>query len=172
MSLKRAWSASSSGVPEHSLLTADLRTELLFEVSVDLEPPQDVGATPHGNRQIYNVKGGTFEGPKIKGEVLPGGADWLLFRPDGAGELDVRATLRTDDGHLIYTYYRGIVQVPPQVMQRIQQGEDVDPSEYYFRTAPVYETASEKYGWLNRIVAVAMGRFAPNWVGYKVYAVL
>ena len=108
------------------------------------------------------MKGGTFEGPRLKGEVLPGGGDCLVFRPDGAGELDVRATLRTDDGHLIYTYYRGIIQASPEVTQRVAQGESVDRSEYYFRTAPVYETASEKYSWLNRIVAVAVGSFAPN----------
>ena len=151
---------------------AGLSAELLFEVSVDLEAPQDVGATPHGNRQIYYVKGGSFEGPKLRGEVLPGGGDWLLLRPDGAGELDVRGTLRTDDGHLIYTYYRGIIHASPEVMRRALQGETVDPSEYYFRTAPIYETASEKYGWLNRIVAVGVGRFRPGWVGYTVYAIL
>lgn len=149
-----------------------LRSEVLFEVSVDLEPPQQVGATPHGNRQIFYVKGGTFEGPRVRGEVLPGGGDWLLVRPDGAGELDVRGTLRTDDGHLIYTYYRGILSVPPEVMQRMAKGEAIDPSEYYFRTTPVYETASEKYGWLNRTVAVAVGRLAPNRVSYSVYAVM
>lgn len=151
---------------------APLRTELLYKVSVDLEPPQDVGATPHGNRQIFYVKGGTFEGPKLKGEVLPGGGDWLLLRPDGAAELDVRATARTDDGHLIYAYYRGIIHAPLGAMQRIAAGENVDPSEYYFRTAPFFETASEKYGWLNRIVAVGVGSVKANWVGYTVYAVL
>lgn len=151
---------------------ADLKTELLAEVSVDLEEAQNVGATPHGNRQIFLVKGGTFEGPKLKGEVLPGGGDWFLLRPDGAGELDVRGTMRTDDGHLIYIYYRGIMHASPEVTQRMLQGEAVDPSEYYFRTAPVFETASEKYGWLNRIVAVGVGRLAPNWVGYTVYAIL
>ncbi len=150
----------------------ELKTEILFDVSVDLEEPQDVGATPHGGRRIFYVKGGSFQGPKLRGEVLPGGGDWLLVRPDGAGELDVRATLRTDDGHLIYTYYRGILRAPPEVAQRMLQGEDVDPSEYYFRTAPVYETASEKYGWLNRIVAVAVGKLAPNWVGYTVHEIL
>ena len=151
---------------------APLYSEFLYEVSVDLETPQNVGATPHGNRQIFYVKGGTFEGPKLKGEVLPGGGDWFMFRPDGAGELDVRATVRTDDGHLIYTYYRGILNAPPEVLQRVAAGEAVDPSEYYFRTTPVFETASEKYGWLNRIVAVGVGRVKPNWVGYTVYAVL
>ena len=151
---------------------AELKTELLYEVSVDLEAPQDVGATPHGVRRIYYVKGGTFQGPRLKGEVLPGGGDWLLLRPDGAGELDVRATVRTDDGHLIYTHYRGIINASPEVMQRIAAGEAVDPSEYYFRTAPYFETSSEKYGWLNRIVAVGVGRMIPNGVAYTVYAVL
>jgi hypothetical protein len=151
---------------------ADLKSELLGEVSVDLEEPLNLGATPHGNRQIHYVKGGTFEGPKVKGEVLAGGGDWLLIRPDGAGELDVRATMRTDDGHLIYMYYRGIIHGPPEVIGRVLQGEAVDPSEYYFRTTPVFETASEKYGWLNRIVAVGVAKLAPNWVGYTVYAIL
>ena len=150
---------------------AELKTELLYEMSVDLEDAQEIGATPHGVRRIYYVKGGTFEGPKAKGQVLPGGGDWLLLRPDGAGELDVRATARTDDGHLIYAYYRGIIQASPEVAQRMIRGETVDPSEYYFRTTPVYETGSEKYGWLNRIVAVAVGRIKPNWVGYTVYAI-
>src|SRR3970040_799998 len=139
---------------------ADLNTEFLFEVSVDLEESQEVGATPHGFRRIYYVKSGTVEGPKVKGEVLPGGGDWLLLRPDGAGELDVRGTLRTDDGHLIYTYYHGIIHTSPEVLRRVVAGEAVDLSEYYFRTAPFYETGSDKYGWLNRVVAVAVGRMA------------
>jgi len=151
---------------------SELKTEFLFEVSVDLEEAQPIGSTPHGIRQIFYVKGGTVEGPKVKGEVLPGGGDWFLTRPDGAGELDVRGTLRTDDGHLIYSYYHGILHTSPEVFQRVARGETVDPSEYYFRTAPFYETGSEKYGWLNRVVAVAVGRMAPHWVGYSVYAIL
>jgi hypothetical protein len=150
----------------------ELKSEFLCEVSVDLEEPLDMGATPHGVRRIYVVKGGTFEGPKLKGQLLPGGGDWLLLRPDGAGELDVRATMRTDDGHIIYIYYRGILHGPPEVAARILQGEAPDPSEYYFRTAPFFETGSEKYGWLNRTVAAGIGKVGPNWVGYTVYAIL
>ncbi len=151
---------------------SELKTEFLCEISVDLEEAQPIGLTPHGNRQIVYVKGGTVKGPKIKGEVLPGGGDWFLIRPDGVGELDVRATLRTDDGHLIYSHYRGIIHASPDVFQRVLAGEAVDPSEYYFRIAPFYETASEKYAWLNRVVAVGVGRMAPHWVGYSVYAIL
>ncbi len=151
---------------------SELKTEFLFEFSADLEEAQPIGLAPHGNRQIFYVKGGTVEGPKIKGEVLSGGGDWFLMRPDGVGELDVRATLRTDDGHLIYSYYRGIFDASPDVFQRLFAGEAVDPSEYYFRIAPFYETGSEKYAWLNRVVAVEVGRMAPHSVGYSVYAIL
>jgi len=115
---------------------SELKTEFLCEISVDLEEAQPIGLTPRGNRQIVYVKGGTVEGPKIKGELLPGGGDWFLIRPDGVGELDVRATLRTDDGDLIYSHYRGIIDASPDVFQRVLAGEAVDPSEYYFRTAP------------------------------------
>ncbi len=152
---------------------AELKSELLFESSADLEAAQEIGATPHGTRRIISVTGGSFAGPKLQGEVLPGGGDWLLVRPDGAFELDVRATLRTDDGHLIYTYYRGILHAPPEIMQRMRQGErDIDPSEYYFRTTPVFETGSEQYDWLNRIVSVGIGRRTATGVAYTVYAIL
>lgn len=100
------------------------------------------------------------------------GADWLFIRSDGAREIDARITLRTDDGHLIYMYYQGIFQIAPETMQRILQGEAVDPSEYYFRTTPVFETGSETYGWLNRIIAVGIGRRTPTGVGYTVYAIV
>ena len=86
--------------------------------------------------------------------------------------LDVRITLRTDDGHLIYAHYPGLFHSSPDVAQRFTQGELVDPSEYYFRTAPLFETASDKYAWLNRILAVGIGRRMPGQVGYAVYAVL
>lgn len=150
----------------------DLKAEFLFEMSMDLEKPQSLAPTPYGDRHIYSLKGGTFEGPKLKGEILPGGGDWLVRRPDGVSELDVRAILRTDDDHLIYTYYRGIFRATDEVLVRIFRGENVDASEYYLRATPVYETASEKYGWLNQIVSVGIGEAGPFWIGYTVYALL
>lgn len=141
-------------------MTDELKAELLMEFSADLDEGQEIGETPHGNRRIVYVTGGEFEGPKLKGQVLPGGGDWLLIRPDGAGELDVRATLRTDDGHLIYSSYRGIFH------------GGTDGGDLYFRTTPYFETASEKYGWLNRIVAVGVGTFTGSRVSYKVYEIL
>ena len=151
-----------------------LRAELLFEMSVDMvDEAQVVGATPHGIRRIRYIKGGTFAGPKLAGEVLPGGADWLLVRSDGAREIDVRVTLRTDDGDLIYAISRGIFDVSPETFERILKGEAVDPADYYFRTTPLFETASVKHGWLNRIVAASVGRqAAPTVVRQTIYAIL
>lgn len=149
-----------------------LNSAFLCEAVGDLDDPQIIGETPHGVRMIHPVLGGTVKGPKLTGEMLPFGADWILLRPDGAGEIDVRMTIRTDDGELVYAYYRGILTVAPEVMARIQQGEDVDPSEYYFRTTPVFETGSAKYGWLNQIICVGVGKIEQKRVRYKIYQIL
>ena len=153
---------------------SDLETEFLCDVVVDVDwvGMIDIGATPHGDRQIVYIKGGTFDGPKVKGVVLPGGGDWFVRRPDGVVELDVRVTLRTDDGHLIYCYFRGINDMPPEVARRVLMGEVIDSSDYYYRITPILETASQKYGWLNRIVTVAIGRITSTGVHYKVYTIL
>lgn len=150
----------------------ELNSEFLCELKADLGEHQILESTPRGTRVIVPVLGGTVEGPEIKGKVLPPGADWVLVRPDGSAELDVRITILTDDGEYIYVVYRGINNVPPEVRARIDAGEDVDPSEYYFRTTPVFETGSEKYGWLNNIICVGVGRVGPSDVHYKVYRIL
>jgi len=150
----------------------ELEYEFLCEVIANLDTPQIVGSGPYGVRRIVPVKGGTITGPKLKGDVLPFGADWLLVRPDDVWELDVRVTIRTDDGELIYVYYRGILNVPAEIWERITNGEEVDPSAYYFRTTPIFETGSEKYRWLNRIIAVGVGALTPGQVRYKIYQIL
>jgi steroid delta-isomerase-like uncharacterized protein len=145
--------------------------ELLYTITMDAEV-HDIGMTPCGHRRVVVVKGGTFEGPKLKGTVLPGGGDWLVERADGSRALDVRITLRTDDAALIYAHYPGRFYCEPAVTQRLLRGDPVDPSEDYFRTAPFFETASPKYGWLNRIMAVGIGTRAPTTVSYTVYVIL
>src|SRR6266851_4949887 len=146
-------------------------TELLYEIAMDAET-DDLGMTPLGHRRIVRVTGGTFEGPRLRGTVVPGGGDWLVERADGVRQLDVRITLHTDDGALIYADYPGLFHAAPGVMDRLLRGETVDPSEYYFRTAPIFETAAEKYAWLNRVLAVGLGRRTVNQVLYTVYSVL
>lgn len=151
---------------------SELKSRHLFDIDITIEPPQVLGATPFGDRRIVLLRGGTFEGERLKGVVLPGGGDWIMSRSDGAMQLDVRLTMQTDDEQLIYMTYRGIRHGPPEVIERVNRGDPVDPSEYYFRTAPFFETGSDKYGWLNRIVAVAMGSRNPTGPFYQVYEIL
>jgi len=148
-----------------------LHFEFLMQMSAELEEPQAIGDTPFGGRRIVYVKGGEFSGPGLKGRVLAGGGDWVLVRKDGVSQLDVRITLRTEDDVLIFVTYRGISSMAPEVRRRILSGEAVDPSEYYFRTTPSFETAAEKYAWLNKLVAVGVGRRTRTGVVYSVYAI-
>jgi len=149
---------------------AEPRLEHIYDMHVDLEPPQMVGQTPAGTRQIFILKGGTVDGPKLKGELLPGGGDWALLRPDGAVQLDVRATIRTEDGALIYGYYSGLIIASMAIYGRIFGGEDVPLSEYYFYTNPMFQTAAPQYEWLNKVVAIGRGKVIPNGVEYRVWA--
>lgn len=152
----------------------DLKTEFLCTITahVDWRSVIDVGATPHGIRQIIYIKGGTFKGPKLKGVVLPGGGDWFVRRSDQMVELDVRCVLRTDDNHLIYCRLKGINEMTAEVAIKAIRGESVDSSKYYYRVTTVTETGSKKYAWLNRIVAVGVGKLIPAGVEYKIYMVL
>jgi hypothetical protein len=150
----------------------DISIRYLFTMALTLGEIQMLGKTPLGDRRVAVIEGGSFEGPKLKGTVLKGGNDWLINRPDGALQLDVRLTLQTDDGHFIGMIYRGYRYGPTAVIDRLNRGEKVDPSEYYFRAAPFFETSSEKYDWLNRIVSVATGHRLPSGPVYDVFEVL
>ncbi len=113
---------------------------LSSRATVNVGPALVVGDGPHGLRRIIAIEGGTFTGPRLSGKVLPGGADWQVIRPDGVAEIEARYTLETDDGALIYVRNPGIRTAPKAVMDRLARGERCDPSEYYFRTCPVFET--------------------------------
>ena len=152
----------------------DLKTEFLCAVAahVDWRQVIDVGATPHGIRQIIYIRGGKFEGPRIKGVVLPGGGDWFVRRADQMVELDVRCVLRTDDNHLVYCCLRGVNEMTAEVAIKAITGEPVDASKYYFRVTAAIETGSKKYDWLNRIVAVGAANLTPAGVEYNIHTVL
>lgn len=145
--------------------------EYLCRVTVTLEAPLVVGETPLGVRRVIPIVGGHFAGPRLAGEVLPGGADWQTVRPDGAAILDARYTLRTTDGALIDVHNRGLRVAPPAVLARLAGGEPVDPAEYYFRTTPQFATGAARYAWLNDIVAVCSGVRAAGAVLLDFYAV-
>jgi hypothetical protein len=126
-----------------------MNTRLLMTLRVTVAPPYGIGAVPHGTRRTVSITGGDFEGPRLRGSVSPGGsADWLLLRADGVLELDLRATLRTDDGALISMRSFGIHMTFTGVR---------DDANQYFRTLPRFETAAPKYAYLNRLLAVGMG---------------
>ncbi len=129
----------------------------LLKAEVTLAPPQELGDTPLGRRRVIPITGGTFRGEKLAGRVLPGGADWQLVRADGVAELDARYTLETTDGALVYVSNFGYRHGPAEVLQRLAAGEALDPSLYYMRTTPRFETSAERYAWLNRTICVATG---------------
>src|SRR5438128_11143104 len=132
-------------------------SRLLMTLQVVVAPQQRIGSVPHGARVIAPITGGTFEGPRLRGGVLPGGGDWTLLRSDGVLELDLRITLETDDGALIGVTSFGLRHGPPEVIAALARGESVDPSTYYFRTTPRFETGHPKYAFLNRLLAVSSG---------------
>lgn len=144
----------------------------LFVMRLAVRPIVAVGTVAGGpQRRIGIVPGGTFEGDRLSGEVLDGGNDWQWVRGDGSTLLDVRLVLRTSDGALVGMSYRGIRHGPAEVISRLENGEAVDASSYYFRINPLFETASPTYEWLNRIVGIGTGHRLSSGPVYRVYEV-
>lgn len=153
----------------------EIKTEHLFDIVVDLNLPLLFGSISGGQRVLYGAAGGTFAGPKVRGDVVPGGGDWAIFRPDGSMTLDVRLTLRTHDGALVYMSYGGRWITPPELrtdMADPQKRFQVDPARYYFRTNPLFETGAKEYAWMNDIVCIGQGYLVEGAVAYKVCRVL
>src|SRR5688572_27197551 len=147
------------------------RLTLAFELRATVGPPMEVGDVAHGRRRIVPITGGTFEGPNIKGKVVPGGADWQIIRPDGFSELDTRYMLETDKGHKVYVQNAGIRHAEPAVMEKLLKGEQVDPKLVYFRTVPTFETAAPELQWLTRSVFVGTGERYPTEVVIRFWRV-
>ncbi|APR80391.1 Hypothetical protein A7982_05738 [Minicystis rosea] len=141
-------------------------------LAVKVEGTQKIGAVPHGTRVTAPVPSGSFEGPRLRGVVLPGGSDWTLLRGDGVLELDLRLALATDDGALIHMTSFGLRHGPPEVLAALSRGERIDPAAYYFRTTPRFETAAPKYAFLNRLVAVATADRRAEGPIYTIFEVL
>ena len=150
-------------------------SEFLFRMEADLEPPVDVGEGAMGHRMIADVSGGRFEGPRLRGKLHRSGADWFLIdMSKGLVNLDVRATLETDDGAVIFTHYLGRIAFDPTDAVTLfdpTNRANLDHSTYYFRTAPLFETGSEKYEWLNRSLAVGIGELTATGVAYDVHMI-
>lgn len=147
-----------------------LALEFLCGVEVEVGPPVTVGQGPLGIRRVIPILGGRLTGPGLTGEVLPGGADHQIIRPDGVVELVARYTLRLPDGALVYVVNSGIRDASPEDTARLLRGEPVPPERVYFRTAPVFETASPAHQWLHRRLFVGYGERQPAAVLLRIFA--
>lgn len=148
-----------------------LPAEHLFDMHVELQPVQLISTTV-GTRLTFITNGGVIEGPRLNGEILPGGGDWMLVGSDQIGRVDVRAMLQTHDGALIHYETRGVVKVPADGLARLAAGEVLPFDETYVRTTPKFETADDRYLWLNEIVAVGYNILSPEHIDYRIYQLL
>ena len=148
-----------------------LRLRPLLKADITLAEPQELGDAPLGRRRIINITGGSFRGERLSGKVLPGGADWQVVRGDGVADLDARYTLETADGALIYVRNHGYRHGPAEVLKELSLGKDVDPSLYYMRTTPLFETGDARYAWLNRLICVGSGARKKSSVHLEIFEV-
>ncbi|UZX02872.1 DUF3237 domain-containing protein [Arthrobacter sp. CDRTa11] len=132
--------------------------EFVYETTVDVTAAVPVGQTTDGFRRIIPVRGeGRLQGPHIRGHLLAEAADWQVTRSDGVTVVDAMYAIRTDDGVVIQVRNRGLRRGPSDVLERIVQGENVDPAEYYFRTVPEFIAPAGKYEWLNQNIFICAG---------------
>jgi hypothetical protein len=148
------------------------RLTLVYRLEADVAAPLDLGAVSQGRRRIVALTGGTFTGPEIQGKLVPGAsADWQIVLPDGTARGDIRYTLQTDAGDLLYVQSRSVRHGSAEVLARLGRGEDVDASEYTFRTSTQIETASPDLAWMNKGVFISVGGRQTAGVLYETYLV-
>jgi hypothetical protein len=148
-----------------------VRTKPLFVLREQVPPLLVVGQTPNAFRRIGVIQGGSFEGERLSGEVVSGN-DWQAVRTDSCIKLDVRLVLRTTDGALIVMTYQCLRAGPPNIIEKLDKGEAVDPASYYFRMNPMFETSAPKYDWMNRVLAIGTGHRLADGPIYSIFEVL
>ena len=146
--------------------------EFVVAAHVTVDRPLDLGDVGKGGRRIVPITGGEFFGPRLRGKVVPGGADWQIIRSDGVAELEARYTLETDDGALIYVRNHALRHGPAEVLAALAAGRSVEPSSYYFRGATFFETGAARYAWLTKHIIVCTGEREPAGVKLRFYQVL
>lgn len=140
-------------------------------LTVDFAGMVNIGPTPAGLRRIAPVTGGAFAGERLNGEVLPGGNDWVINRADGVMVIDVRLTLQTDDGAMIYLSYQGRFLAAPDAMERFAKGAPLDPSEYSLAMVAKFECGDPRYDWLNNVIAVGTGERTQTGPIYTIFEI-
>lgn len=143
-----------------------------FAIKAKVGPIQDLGQTARGHRRIIDILSGEVHGPRLTGEILPGGADWQIVRPDGTIEVVARYTIRSATGALVYVQNEGLRVANPEILARMSKGELVPAGSYHFRTAPKFETAEPSLKWLERATFVGVAARAPDHVAIGFHEVL
>jgi muconolactone delta-isomerase len=145
---------------------------LVYRLEATLGQPLDLGERPHGRRRIVPLTGGTFTGGELRGKLLPGtSADWQTVLPDGTALGDIRYTLQTESGELLYVQSRSVRHGSAEVLARLARGDEVDASEYTFRTSTRIEAAARQLDWLNKGVFISVGGRQADGVIYETYLV-
>jgi hypothetical protein len=139
-------------------------------LTVQVAPPQEIGAAVRGVRRVIPILGGSVQGEGWSGRVLPGGADFQLIVHPGYVELDARYVVEADGGDLLFVQNQAVRSGPPALMQQIARGEPVDPAQIYFRCQPRFETASRALAWINERLFVGAGARWPDQVAMRFFA--
>ena len=148
------------------------RLSLTYRLDASLAPPFDLGDTARGHRRIVALTGGTFTGPELNGMLLPGAsADWQIVLGDGTALGDIRYTLQTDGGDLLYVQSRSVRHGPADVLASLGRGEEVDADRYTFRAATQIETAAPDLDWLNKGVFISVAGRQAGGAIYETYLV-
>jgi len=149
-----------------------VKTSFLMNYRIELsERSYFVGPTPAGLRVTGGIRGGSFDGPRLRGTVVATGGDYGRMRSDDTQDADVRAVLQTDDDQLIYMSYTGIIH-PVSIVRRALEGDEVDQADVYWRMVHRFEAPQGRYDWLNRVIAVSSGHGAARAAEYQVYELL
>ena len=143
-----------------------------FAIKARVGPIQDLGQTARGHRRVIDILGGEVQGPRLEGEILPGGADWQIVRPDGTIEVVARYTIKSRSGATIYVQNEGLRVASPEILARMSKGERVPVGSYHFRTAPRFETAEPSFKWLERATFVGVAARTPDRVAIGFHEVL
>jgi hypothetical protein len=144
----------------------------IFRICAEVADVLAVGRTPYGERRVVGILGGSVQGEKLNGRVLPGGSDWQIVRSDHAVDIKAYYVIETPERARVMVASEGLRCGPPEVVAKLAAGETVAPHLYYFRTAMRFETSDPGLDWLNRILAIARGVRQPNAVDLDVYQVL
>jgi hypothetical protein len=155
-------------------LPADIPTPALIPVAdlvVRIAEPIEIGHIAGNLRRVIPIAGGEVTGPRLRGKVLPGGADFQMMRADGVTDLHARYVIETEERQWIYVENSGVRYGPPELMEKLRRGEPVDPALIYFRTTPRFETSAQGYEWLMQNLFVCSGARFPDRIEMRLFQV-